>query len=666
MSATTLLRIALSAGFAIGSATAQFFSYGTGCGGTVPPQLVIDRQSHLESGEPYSIDCYHVPAGAPAFLSFGFLDASPGVSLASYGMPGCLLWHSADVSILMTTNGNIARGTLTMPVVPCGLALHAQAAVLNPSANAAGVAMSNAARLVIDPVSDTFWHTAFSGNTTANWTVLDEPTINGRPDAVFLAQQHDDGNWASDCGVWYNDSIARWTIFRENTSAMPSGSKFMVLLPNSGATQFQWNSTPTNTYGHIVTIDHPGLNGRPDLHLQVTKLYRSGSGLAGYHTAPIGVWYDGQRWTIFNEDLSPMPTAAAFQVVAVDEHFASGVSASVQVQNVHGSGFQFGVRYPDYARVFLTQIWAPNGGTGIYNPRLVRPRRYDPSIFSPNIPPYWACECSGQMTVGTAVNVLIMGASPLGRTSTHVATGSGSPETTIDALSGPLLATSFRNPSGSAGVYNPRVMEVASNQIVNLPYVIKTWSLRALGGNIPAGAAFQLIECNESATALTAVASASNTSGAALFLSHPALNGNAAAVAFVQPLVSAGNNHPVGLRSTLGAWQVINLDNAPMPAGARFQVVIADDNLPPTFRWFRHPATPANSFGSVTTLDHPDLNGRPDAHLVVTQKVGTASNGHVIGVQYDAATQRWSIFNEDLAPVPFGAEFHVLYEIACQ
>ena len=78
--------------------------------------------------------------------------------------------------------------------------------------------------------------------------------------------------------------------------------------------------------------------------------------------------------------------------------------------------------------------------------------------------------------------------------------------------------------------------------------------------------------------------------------------------------------------------------------------------------FFVHTATPENSVAYVTTLDHPLLNGNPDAVLIVTQNwnpggVGGVYNDHAIGVYYIQG--QWRLYTESQATIPENASFNV-------
>ena len=80
---------------------------------------------------------------------------------------------------------------------------------------------------------------------------------------------------------------------------------------------------------------------------------------------------------------------------------------------------------------------------------------------------------------------------------------------------------------------------------------------------------------------------------------------------------------------------------------------------------FVHRATAANSRGDYTYLDHPSINGDPDAVVLAVPapdrgNAGGGAYGHNIGVWYEPERGRWAIFNQGLAAVPVGAAFEVV------
>ncbi|HEV2092138.1 MAG TPA: hypothetical protein VGR18_03120 [Rubrobacter sp.] len=79
---------------------------------------------------------------------------------------------------------------------------------------------------------------------------------------------------------------------------------------------------------------------------------------------------------------------------------------------------------------------------------------------------------------------------------------------------------------------------------------------------------------------------------------------------------------------------------------------------------FVHRATDANSRGDYTYLDHPSINGEPDAVVLAKPSPGQGGDGgapydHNIGVWYEPTKERWAVFNQDLTAVPAGSAFEI-------
>ena len=142
-------------------------------------------------------------------------------------------------------------------------------------------------------------------------------------------------------------------------------------------------------------------------------------------------------------------------------------------------------------------------------------------------------------------------------------------------------------------------------------------------------------------------------------LSNPRTNGDPDAVVLAEPSGSYERNIGVWYESGKGKWAIFNQDLTAVPAGATFEVIV-----PPADEGFVHRAGPADTFGNVTYLDDPLLNGRPDADVSVTPSWNPGGGGgvyddHPVGVLYDEDAGRWFVYNEDGASMPRRAAFNV-------
>jgi len=61
-------------------------------------------------------------------------------------------------------------------------------------------------------------------------------------------------------------------------------------------------------------IDHLLANGNPRALLFVTPNWNPPGSGGVYNNHSIGVWFNGSRWEVFNQDFSPIPNGASFNI----------------------------------------------------------------------------------------------------------------------------------------------------------------------------------------------------------------------------------------------------------------------------------------------------------------------------------------------------------------
>ena len=214
---------------------------------------------------------------------------------------------------------------------------------------------SNTKGITITVKPAMFLHTTSSSNNSSNWTTIDNPTTNNKPNAVLIVT----ANWGTAgpyhnkaIGVWYNNG--KWTVYNQDLSTMPSGVRFNVLVkdPSDKAAVV----TASSISGHVAILSHPSLNGNPNAKLLATQNYGSSG---PYNNNPIGVYYTGTNWAVYNQNFAAMPTNAKFNVVIDDKIFV--VTASAPVGNTYDISYTATDNLPD-ALVFATQYW-----TSVYN-----------------------------------------------------------------------------------------------------------------------------------------------------------------------------------------------------------------------------------------------------------------------------------------------------------
>ncbi|GIV62945.1 MAG: hypothetical protein KatS3mg045_0284 [Bellilinea sp.] len=176
--------------------------------------------------------------------------------------------------------------------------------------------------------ADVFVQTATTANIAGNLTFIDHPLLNDNPNAVFFVTP----NWNPGggttgtynnhaIGVYYDNLVGQWSIFNQESAAMPVGADFNVLIPPQGANVFVHTATTANIAAHVTYIDHPLLNDNPDAVILVTPNWNPGDSSGKYHNHHIGVWYDGvvDKWAIFNQDLATMEAGVDFNVLVLND-----------------------------------------------------------------------------------------------------------------------------------------------------------------------------------------------------------------------------------------------------------------------------------------------------------------------------------------------------------
>jgi hypothetical protein len=134
------------------------------------------------------------------------------------------------------------------------------------------------------------------------------------------------------------------------------------------------------------------------------------------------------------------------------------------------------------------------------------------------------------------------------------------------------------------------------------------------------------------------------------------------------PVLPSNLSAHLGVWWNSSRWSLFNQNTSGTLALDRRFFVLLDLNSNTSYV---HVATALNSLANNTTLDHPELNNRPSALPIVTQRFDPDGDGfgtynaNSIGVWYDSSVSRWKIFNQvavfPLLPgMPVSAAFNVL------
>jgi hypothetical protein len=161
------------------------------------------------------------------------------------------------------------------------------------------------------------------------------------------------------------------------------------------------------------------------------------------------------------------------------------------------------------------------------------------------------------------------------------------------------------------------------------------------------------------------ISTTSNSTSNWTTIDNPNTNSNPTAKLFITHNYNASgsgvyNDHVSGLWYNSTSWTIFNEDGTPIIENSAYHILVADENQSTVFQ---HTARPSNINSNWTALTHPQLDGNPNARILVTQiLIDTAANTYnnrEIGVFYNGAN-KWAIFNENMDAMPNGASFNIL------
>jgi hypothetical protein len=444
--------------------------------------------------------------------------------------------------------------------------------------------------------------------------------------------------------------------------------------------QYHYHTTRhSNIVGNSTFIDIPEINGNPGAVLIVTLANVPDVNDAYFPSPhPIGVWYHNQRkqWAIFNQDQAAMRPSLSFHVA-----LERGIVHEASSENTVGNSTYIdlpGINGDPDALLLITPNWNPNGRTdGIYN-------NHNVGVWYDESRGCWAIfnQDQSRIPLGAAFNVAIETCRVLRATERNTSGNylyldlPGAIRDGDDRAA--LFITQNWVPGTGSGVYNDHPVGVVHRQFENR-WVI----LNQDGADMPLGATFNVKAIYVSALKgstfvhrVTAQPSASTT-----ILNTALVPDRPSEVLIVtsnwNPSRSTGvyNDHPhaVSYNGFNNHWTILNQDSilnevrAHITMGSAFNVAVYTPNVEFAFV---HRATDSNTRGRhYTILDNSLINDNPEALVFVTANLNpdgtyasTVYNPHPIGVWYESAMGRWAIFNQDLAPMPLGAGFHVVVE----
>jgi len=189
-----------------------------------------------------------------------------------------------------------------------------------------------------------------------------------------------------------------------------------------------------------------------------------------------------------------------------------------------------------------------------------------------------------------------------------------------------------------------------------------TWSLfDETSTPMDTNLAFNVLNARQNGTGMVHTVTAENSVNNWSLIDNPLLNNNPNAIFFITKTWTNGiyDSSHVGIwySESAARWSVYNEDGfTPLQLNSTYNIFIPNAGT----TWFKHVATTTDY---ITVLDHPLLNGNPNARIFVAHDYtnGAGTTGYIndeIGVWYNGSN--WTIYAEVLPNLFVGATFNVL------
>lgn len=160
--------------------------------------------------------------------------------------------------------------------------------------------------------SAVYTHVATASNSAGDYTLLDNPVLNGNPNAyVVVSAAYISDHTIYDThalGVWYDSVAGQWGIFHEDQSAIPNNAAYFVGAANAPGNLTITASSSNMLFGKVM-IDNPNFNNHSSLAILLTQVWTY-----VYNPHNVGIEYLGGHWFIYNLDGSNILAGATFMV----------------------------------------------------------------------------------------------------------------------------------------------------------------------------------------------------------------------------------------------------------------------------------------------------------------------------------------------------------------
>lgn len=217
-----------------------------------------------------------------------------------------------------------------------------------------------------------FVHTATAADIISSATTINDARLNGNNLARILVTPNltpgGGGAVLNDhpISAYYIDSgVDRWAILNSDNVAMTVGASFNVRIIDSGARTFDHLGSAATVITNHTLLD-PAIGGASDSILLVTDY--SVPGIAT-NPHPMGVWWTGARWSIFNQDIAAMTIPLVHVIRDTTGDYGTFVHTA-STPNITGANTVLDhveLNGNRNAIFQVTQNWNPGGATGVYN-----------------------------------------------------------------------------------------------------------------------------------------------------------------------------------------------------------------------------------------------------------------------------------------------------------
>ncbi len=178
---------------------------------------------------------------------------------------------------------------------------------------------------------------------------------------------------------------------------------FFILITTVvfGQTKFVHTTSVLNINANSSFLDADGLNGNANAIIVVE--YDALARTANPH--PVGVWYNGSKWGVFNQDMAAMPSRITF-TITWKKPDANTFLQQASAKSINNGRFVLNHPLLDnnsIASFYASQVWNPGGSGGIYNNSEITVE-YDKSLAR------WVVKNSNGSSIpdGAAFNLLIV------------------------------------------------------------------------------------------------------------------------------------------------------------------------------------------------------------------------------------------------------------------